>query len=217
MIDLSVLQKFLNFITWKKIAQLFLVFLILGIALMVFENRNIVYRYLGSEKLNKWSLGSENFKFSKKSSTLVDSIVKKYDNIIGIQITLVDFKKNIRIVVYTSVKDPGLSRIYSHYLDSSVNDMPLFNTDNSHNIRMSQLINGEFICNPFNETTGYRMHPDANDYIKYVCANGIPPYYGQFIGIITIFLKNVPISTEVDQLRLITRETSKSIFEEESN
>jgi hypothetical protein len=120
-------------------------------------------------------------------------------------------------VVYSSVDDDNLRKAYKAYLDRTVGDIPLFNSDSGNNVRMSQLINGEFVCNPFRDTIAYKLAPEAEVSVNTVCANGIPPYYGKFTGIITLYLKRKPTKDEIDQLRNLSKATAKQIFERDFN
>ena len=78
---------------------------------------------------------------------------------------------------------------------------------------MSKLINGEFICDPFKDTIAYRFAPSADSIVATVCANGIPPIYGKFTGILSVYLKRVPTQEEIDRIRTLSRDLSLEIFE----
>lgn len=213
MVDkISVVQKFLNILTWKKLVQLVAFILVIGIAWGTFENRKFFYSYLNNER---WAQSpNANSKLSKESKEEIDNVVTKSDLIIGLQITIVDFNRNTRLIVHSSIDDENLKKIYNAYINNTIGaDIPLFNSDPANNVRMSQLINGEFICNPFKETIAYRLAPDAAESVNMVCANGIPPYYGKFTGIITLYLKKPPTKEESDQLRSLSKSLAKEIFE----
>jgi hypothetical protein len=208
---ISVIQRFLNTLSWKKLIQLVLFFVIIGVAWGAFENRSAIYGALHSSRFAESP--THEYKLSKYSTNAIDSVVNKSELIVGLQITIVDFNKNTRLIVYSSIDDEALQKVYKAYIEKSVGEVPLFNADANNNIRMSQLINGEFVCNPFEETLAYKLVPDASKTVKSICANGIPPYYGKFTGIITIYLKRNPTETERDQLKVLSKELSVSIFE----
>jgi hypothetical protein len=97
-------------------------------------------------------------------------------------------------------------------------EIPLFNSDPINNVRMSKLINGEFICDPFKDTIAYKLAPATNksvvtNIVSTVCANGIPPTYGRFTGIVSVYLKTVPTQEENDRIRTLSRDLSLGIYE----
>lgn len=208
---LSIVRQFLNILTWKKIAQLSVFLFVLGLSWALYENRKSIYG-LFSEASWAQSPG-KNVRMSKTSTDSIDAIVNKSDLIAGIQITLVDFHKNTRILVYTYADDENLKKIYTEFLERSIGDLPLFNADTTNNVRLSQLINGEFICNPIQETIVYKLAPESAKSVTTVCATGIPPIYGRFTGIYTIYLTKNPSKEEIDQLRLVSKGMAKEIFE----
>lgn len=209
--NISVVQKFLNILTWKKILQLFVFFFLIGTVWISFENRMVIYDSLGFEK---WAKNpNHNLKLSKISVSEIDAIVIKSELIIGVQIAVVDFNNNTRLVVYSTMDDENLKRSYDNFMDNSVGNIPLFNSDTTNNVRISQLINGEFICNNFKETIEYKISPSAESSVNTICSNGIPPYYGKFAGIITLYLKRAPTKEDVDQLRNLSKSTAKLVFE----
>jgi len=210
---LSIIQKFLKILTWTKLAQLAIFILLIGIAWGVFENRNIFYRI--PSKSGFAAIPTSEIKLSKSTVELLETTLKKSDLIVGIQVTVVDFNHNSRLVIYSGIDDPDLIKVYKNYESSIVGEIPLFNSDPVNNVRMSQLINGEFICNPYSETIANKLAPEGGKFVKTVCANGIPPYYGKFAGIISIYLKKPPTAEEVDQIRFLAKDMSAKIFDKD--
>ena len=78
---------------------------------------------------------------------------------------------------------------------------------------MIDLINGEFVCSPFTDTIGSKIIPELAKHIHTVCANGIPPYYGKFLGIVSIYTKRAPLPEEQDQIRSIAKNLSSMIYD----
>lgn len=208
---ISTIKQFLNILTWKKILQVSVFLFIAGISWAIFENRRDIYAYLFDQH---WaSAPSKSIKISAESKSSIDYIVNKSNLIAGIQITLVNFDKNSRVVVYTYSDNENLKKLYVDFLERSIGDLPLFNEDSLNNMRISQLINGEFVCNPIEDTIIHKLVPDSSKSVTTVCAIGIPPIYGKFTGIFTIYLGRPPSKEEIDQLRLASRTLSKEIFE----
>ena len=104
--------------------------------------------------------------------------------------------------------------MYNKYLNSKIVDVPLFTEDKKDNNRLLRLINGEFICMPYKDSTAYKYVPEGEQLISTVCGIGIPPSYGEFSGILTIYLKDVPNSDLTEQLFLLSREISLRIYDD---
>jgi hypothetical protein len=209
---ITALQKFLKILSWTKVLQLLSIVTILGVAIAAFDNRQLIYHYTSSYS-NYTKTPAPWFRLTKESRDIIDAAVIKSDIVVGIQITLVDFNKNTRMIVYSKIDDPGLEKIYNDFSENSVGEIPLFNSDSANNVRMSRLINGEFICDPFKDTIAYKLAPAASNIVSTVCANGIPPTYGRFTGIVSIYLKTVPSQEENDRIRTLSRDLSLGIFE----
>jgi hypothetical protein len=77
------------------------------------------------------------------------------------------------------------------------------------------MINGEFVCNDYSPNILATDIPLSANKIKYICATGIPPYYGRFVGMVGIFLSRIPTADEVDQLRVLTKKLSTEVYEHE--
>ena len=198
-------------LSWSRVLQLLSVILILGSAVVAFDNRHLIYK---ATNQSRFAISpSPEFRLSKESAHSIDAVVIKSDIVIGIQITLVDFNKNTRVIVYSKIDDIQLENIYNVFSERAVGEIPLFNSDTGNNVRMSKLINGEFICDPFRNTIAYRLAPAADNIVHTVCANGIPPTYGRFTGIVSIYLKSAPTAEETDRIRTLSRDLSLEIYE----
>jgi hypothetical protein len=109
---ITTLQKFLKILSWAKVLQLLSIVVILGVAVAAFDNRHAIYGYT-----NEYSTFSKSpspwFHLTKESRDIIDSAVIRSDIVIGIQITLVDFNKNTRVIVYSKIDDSELEKIYN--------------------------------------------------------------------------------------------------------
>jgi len=208
---LSIVQKFLNTLTWKKIAQLMVFLFIVALAWAAYENRSSVYNFVGRSNIS--GLVPITQTLSNRTTAEIDALVEKSDLINGIQITIVDFQKNTRYIVYTSVDNKDLKNVYLRIPSSSGFDTPLFNADLMNNQLLVSLINGEFICHPYGITLEAKMSPETLKYINVVCANGIPPYYGRFSGIVSVYTRRSPTSEEVDQIRTLSKNLALTIYD----
>jgi hypothetical protein len=201
---------FLGILTWKKIAQVAVFLLILLSAWAAFESRESIYNFIKSYKL---SSNLPTLTISKTTSSEIETTVNKSDLIVAIQITVVNFQKNERNIIYTYIDDTELRTIYENYQRNNIFDLPLFTNAETNNKILVDLINGEYVCTIFKDTITYKLIPMAENHIKTICSSGIPPFYGKFSGIVSVFTKRIPTIEEIDQLRGLTKNISAIVYE----
>lgn len=207
---LKQIQSFINGLSLKKIFLFTLFLFIVGFSYATFENRDSVYNFfIKSAQIHK-TLATRTL--SKKTTTEIDLAVIQSDIVVAIQVTLVDFQRNTRVITYTSIDKPELRVIFNRFIKTAPAELPLFNTDPINNRRLVNLVNGEFICDPYRDTIAAKFLPESMEHIDTLCANSIPPFYGRFSGIIGIYLKRQPTPNEVDQIRTLSKTLSSTVF-----
>ena len=204
-------HKFLGILTWKKIIQLIVFLFVMGLTWATYENKAAIYGFASQKRLE--SSAPIVHSLSKKTTDEIDTIVKKSEIIVGMNITLADFQRNQRVTVYRGTETTELTEIFDIYAKTSIGNVPLFNNDVENNEIMVNLINGEFVCKPLLSTMTGKLIPDSKKYIHTICMNGIPASFGKFTGIISVQLKKQPTPSEIDQLRAITRQMATTVFE----
>lgn len=209
---LSTVQKFLQALTWKKIAQFTVFVIIVMLTWAAYENRQSIYNSANQSKIPNSSPVVQ--KLSRESINQIETTVRRSEIIVGIQIVFVDFQKNTRYVVYTYADSPELNDAYTRFLSGAIAEVALFNEDVTNNKKIINLINGEFVCNPFTDTISSKLIQDASKYVDTMCAGGIPPYYGKFTGFIDVYLSRKPTADEIDQVRTLTKLLGSSIYEQ---
>lgn len=208
--DLTAIRRFLDALSWKKIAQLAAFLFVIVSGWVTFEMREPIYNFIVQSRIQK-SQPSVLSSISKKTASVIDSMVIQSPLIIGISIVNVDFQRNLRTIIYTSIDDNGLKAEYDKvYVSTS---LPLFDTNVSNNKRLVGIINGEFICSPYADTVSAETAPATKKYIQTACISGIPPYYGAFSGIVNIYLTRQPTPEEVDQIRVLSRNISVLVYD----
>jgi len=209
-INLTSVRVLLNTLTWKKISQLVVFLFIVALAWSGFETRESIYNFIRQERITTTPVIRN---ISKLTSYDIDKAIEQSELIVSMQVTVVDFQRNIRSIVYTGVDNVALKDIYSRFELGTFKELPLFNNDVVNNKRIVDLINGEFSCGVYTESLLYKMLPETGQYIKYSCSNGIPPFYGKFTGMVTVYTNRVPTPEEVDQLRAVLKHISSIIYD----
>lgn len=197
----------LSLLSWKRLIKVGVIAIIAIMLVLGWLARGIIFEKNPHPNFSKVSV----LKISPAVKTEIDDIVKKSDPIIGIQIVTINFQKNIRSETYMSVDSPAVQEIYNRFVNNKVVETALFDENKVNNNRIIRLINGEFVCVPYRDATAYKYAPDAEAFISTVCAIGIPPSYGEFSGILTIYLKDKPNKDLTEQLFLLSRTLSVRI------
>ncbi len=201
-------RKFLSLLTWRKILSVFVILLVSAVIIFSWLYRSDVYTnvlVMSNEPALRISLPVKNE---------IDSIVIKSPLIVSIQVITINFQYNIQIDSYTSIDDMKFRQIYDDYLKNKVFETPLFGDSKETNRRLLRLISGEFVCSPFKETIGYSRTPQLGSVVTDICSMAIPPYHGDFSGILNIYLSNHPTKDDTERLFLLSRDISIKVYEE---
>lgn len=208
---LSLLGQFLSKLSWEKIAQIAVFFLVLFSAWLAYVTRDDISRMLIAGKYEK-TVPLQ--KLSKRTIEELDSTINKFDAISAISINSIDFRTNTRQIVYFSTNNRNLREIYNRYEVEGIIH-PLFGNNTEINKRIIELINGEFICSKYIPILGGISVPESKEYIDTVCSSSIPPYYGKIVGTINIYLKREPSKEEIDQVRFLSKSLSAFVYSKE--
>lgn len=206
---ITIARTILAYLTWKRILKIGIGAVLSIILVLGWLSREMIF----DKKPANFSKVAI-LKITNPVRNEIDDIVKKNDHIVAIQIVTINFQKNIRTETYVSIDSVVLQEIYNHYVNNKVIETPLFDENKVNNTRIVQLINGEFVCIPYKDTIAYKYAPDGENVVSTVCAIGIPPTYGEFTGIFTIYLKDKPTKDLTEQLFLLSREISTKIYDD---
>jgi hypothetical protein len=144
----------------------------------------------------------------------IDSIVRKNQIIEAIQVVTINFQSNVQLDTSMNINTIMLQDIYNSFTNNKVIDTPVFTEEKANNQRILKLINGDFLCIPFKESSIYKYAPQAEQFVKHVCAIGIPPTSSGFSGILVLYLKSTPSDDEKSKLFFFARELSAIITED---
>lgn len=211
--SLKPIVELLQTLSFSKIAQVFVLTLILVLAWFSWSYRTTLYsnaRVTAISDVNEPII----IETSLKSQKYIENILaRSKDTIAGIQILNVNFTQNSRTTSYFGITDEKLKNAVDYYLARKVSSTPLFNSDVENNKRVVELINGNFICYNFNDTFAAIAYSGARGHISVICSTSIPPYYGQFSGYLNIYLKKPVSVAEVEFMKQLSKEISLMIYE----
>lgn len=147
---------------------------------------------------------------SSETQQALRRFVDERDWVIGIAIIKVDFNNNTYQPVFRYFELPALEQEW----DSLQWSGSVFSTDEAHNRRILNLINGETTCVNSDELLRYsRAPPNLQRHSTVVCMVSVPPAASDFTGAINIFLKHEPSQVEVEELRTEISKLSMEFYQ----
>lgn len=205
-------KKVIELKTLWRISVIFLFILFFSLFFLYFLRDS----YLPDNRARSVAKGTLNI--TESTGLYIDRTVNKDKNIVGIQIVTINFQMNTRTETYMSIDNSAVQEIYNRFINNKVIETPIFSTNKDDNSRILKLITGEFVCVPYEKSTAYRFAPEAKVFITTVCAIGIPPeHYGEFSGIVTIYLRETLSKEREEQLFLFARDLSVKLADENKN
>lgn len=210
--NVGILQQFLNRLSWRKLSQLAALIFMVSSTWAVFVARDQIMDYLKRDKIEARSPSFK--KLTLETIKEINQSASKADIVSGVSVNIVNFQKNAKYIVFMEGYHKDMKDVFSRYSTLEL-ELPIFTQNTLQNRVMVDLINGEFVCNSYTATgLGVEM-PDAAKYAVHVCSSGIPPYYGKFIGSVNVFLTRTPTTEEIDQLRVLVKHLSTTVYEKE--
>lgn len=192
-----------NKISWTKSS----IFIILILSVIIGN----VYVYLRFFNVGSFSLKTN---VPVPIQEAIDSTVARNPLIVGAQIIRVDLKKNVRYILYSSLKDAAVKKLYLGFVADNITlEVPIFTKNAVQDAIILSIINHEFVCYPFTNTISYKLVPALADHIKTVCSTTIPVQYGNFEGFVAVFLSREPTATEKDLIQIESKIISGLAYE----
>lgn len=143
----------------------------------------------------------------------IDDIANRNTNIEAIQVVDVNLAKNTRHIVYISIKQPVVNKLYLEFLANSITIyVPIFTNNDRQNAVIVRLIHREFVCSTIKDSMSYALVPEIIKYVSTICMVTVPPSQGDITGMIAVFLKNTPTDIEKDILRADMKLLAKDIY-----
>lgn len=195
---LQAVQDFTDKLTVKRVILALCVGALTTILTFSFENRDVIFHKFYS-KFNDFDHPAL-WEVSAQSKTQLINLVKTDSIINMVLVTEIDLQKNRRLPKFWN-----LSSAFEPQVRKKVESMlpqPVFDYDSKNTKQMVGVLNNEFVCTRFEDTVFYRHFPYLVKEIPVICRIAIPPFYGRFVGIMTIGLKQHPTKDELDAIRI---------------
>lgn len=128
------------------------------------------------------------WKVSDDTVTMVKKEVDEHSLVTWVSIHEFDLGANLKTLKHWYDEDPELSRQLEYKINTTSKNQ-IFDFDPIHTTQMVSILQNEFICAPFAETQLAKVIPELSQQTKLVCRIAIPPFYGRFVGILSIGIK----------------------------
>lgn len=201
-------QDFSDKLTFKRILTVLLAGLLITLVTILFENRSDVFN-----SIYQFTTGKQENATWEISSTSQDQLITLVQNssmVKMVAISDVDLQKNRRAIRFQQLKD--INEMEIRKKTSSILPQAVFDYDPKNTQQMIGVLNNEFVCAPFQDTHYHRIVPELGKRMPILCSIAIPPFYGRFVGILTIGLYGVPTKQELDGLRIEASRLAVEIY-----
>lgn len=200
-------ENLIDLLTLRRVSLLSLLSSICIVLFVMFENRAAIFAtlYKSAERtaLIEWSLSNE----SKAEISNLTSI-----HPVGIvMLSDVDLKKNRRTVKAFYARDAEIDKQLQSEI-SKVSSIALFDFDAKNTEQMVAMLNNEFLCVPTIDVVYNKIFANLSDRFPITCAVAVPPFFGEFVGYITIILFDTPSQLEVDALKIEANKLAVDIY-----
>jgi len=202
------LQDVTDKLTLSKIAAVFLAGLLATALTLIYENRTAVF-----DKVVTYARGQTeqaNWTLTDQTKTQMVGMVKGSQWMNMVLVTEIDLQQNRRIPKYWHL-DSQYEQLVNNKA-SMLFPQPVFDMDAKNTQQMIGVLNNEFVCTRIEDTVFYRLFPELQKEMPMVCRLSIPPFYGRFVGILTVGLRKVPTKEELERLRIELARFSVEIY-----
>lgn len=200
------IEDVIDTLTFKRIGLVALL-VVIGLAIFSgYENRTAIFeRLIHADPVQEQPITSA-WTLSDKSKQAMIALARD-SNVTFISITDVDLKKNRRSVKFFHVDDPAKYPLSVEAQRAIALPQAVFDYDPKNTSQMVSVLSNEFRCDPYQDTVNFRFAPEYREKIPVVCRIAIPPFAGQFAGIMTVGVSpSVPgeqvAKQDIDTIRL---------------
>lgn len=201
-------QDFADRLTAKRIFTVLLAGLLITFVTSIFENRSEVFQSAYSFISTKEETG--NWEISRQTQDQLITLAQTSSLVKMVSVMDVDLQKNRRVARFSHWNDPDSAEI--KLKSAKILPQSVFDYDPKNTQQMVGILNNEFVCAPVQDTHYQRFFPELSKRMPVVCGIAIPPFYGRFVGILTLGLRTNPTKQELDSLRLEASRLAVEIY-----
>lgn len=210
---LPILDRFISWASPKRIVMLASVALVLIGSLTIFEKRNMIVSGLTTGDQTEVTAPREyKLELSRELQNEIIDLVHRSPDISLITVYTTNLRINQRDSVFYYTSDAALDLIMRRQLERHGPSQAIFTASEKSNSQIVSVLNGEFACQKFKDTSAAARMPEAVPNMPYFCLVSMPPYYGEFSGYISFGLRRIPTPIELGDLKLEAVKLSTDIY-----
>jgi hypothetical protein len=195
-------------LTVKRILAVLVAGVLATLITLLYENRGAVFAKIHQvfveEKVpTNWTVGAV-------SQRALTDLVIKNPSINMILVTEIDLQKNRRLPRFWYVESKFEPQIRAKV--ATLLPQPVFDTDQKNTQQIISVLNNEFSCTRTPDTVFGKIFPFVVSEIQVICRLAVPPFYGRFVGILTIGVNSQLTKSELEAIRLELARLSTEIY-----
>jgi len=206
---LPLLDKFFAWATPKRVLMLAFAAMACIISLTFFEHRSSVIEIFKAKDLAPPELSVVLADDTRKK---IEELVNRSPDVNTVMIVAANIRVNQREMVYYFSDDPVVDFTIKAYANSHGSAQTIFSHDEKNNAQMVSVINGEFGCYKYEDTSNNVMAPKLAQRTPTICRISLPPYYGEFSGYVSIGLTHVPDEALQNEIRIAATRLATEIY-----
>jgi hypothetical protein len=195
--------RFVEWASLKKVAMLATICLFSLIGFTMFEERVQIF------SAQPEPVALRRFVVTDDLATRIRALVNS-SAVSMVVVYAADLQLNERVAMYRFSDNPMLTALWDKYVLEFGASHPVFTKDDTSNVLMVTIVNGEFSCHKYSETINRLLVQSAP--VTHVCYISLPPYYGSFAGFLEVSLTRAPTNAEEQSLSLEMKRLSNDIF-----
>lgn len=195
-------------LTVTRLLLVLLASIIATFSMFFYDNRTILFE--AAIKAISPSHEALNWDLSRESKIEVVKFIRDSALINFALVAQVDLQKNRRNVRFWELQSGMVNEIKNKA--ALMVPMPVFDEDGRNTSQILAVLNGDFICTPYEETIFHKLFPELTPEMPIICRVSIPPVYGHATGILTIGLTKKPTIEEMGAIKQAVVELSSKIY-----
>ena len=209
---LLLIKKAIVWLTFRRLFVSFATSLAIITSYTMYENRVTLTDVLGDD--NAAPPREKQVVLGPRLVAYLDEVVNS-PKIAGAMVYMTNIKVNEKRVLYSHFDIPAATQVWDETKKLRGDHTLVFDpSDQSNNVQMVAVVNGEFVCSKYNETEYFRIAPELLRMTPTVCRISIPAFYGNFSGVIAFFLTTPLEQLTESEIRLDAVRASNEVYRE---
>jgi hypothetical protein len=208
---LPLIDKFLGWVSIKRVVMLALIIVVCITTQTIFENRAQLSEGI-ADRGKEHNVFDAPIKLSKNSEEAIKNLVNNHSEILLATVMSVNMRALQRTPVFFYSGDAQVTKMIDGQLSQRTGTLPIFTHDEKADGEIVGLMNGDFSCVKYSDTVNASIFPSLVGKVKLLCRVGLPPYKGNFSGYISLLVMDLSGPYKEDEIRLELTKVATDIY-----